>query len=231
MKTFTGLYLLLSLLIISTDLYSQDMRGKYIVCTDYCYFDPCHGSFVFEFLDEINCTMTWRDDVSHERSKGYYFITDSSINFAPEIRPDSVRISYSFDERGNNNNGYNEYKQKDDENVVWLLDFKEQRLSNIEVKIFRGNSDVAYLRTDNVGYAKYFGNVADSIEISILDRSFTLNPNKNHVPSWVKIYFDLHYKVMLDRINTLKYKDGKYWFCYKCDSTIKESELRKLNDD
>ena len=207
------------------------MRGKYIVCTDYCYYDPCHGRFIFEFLDDINCTMTWQDDVSGKRSKGYYYVTDSSINFATEVRPDSVIIRYVFDREGKSNNNYNEYKQKDNENVVWLLESGEKRLVNIEVKIFRENSDVEILRTDNLGYAKYFGSIADSIEISILGRNFTLKPDKKYNLSWIKVYFDFHYRDMLDIISSLKLKDGKYWFRYKCDSTIKESELRKIKDD
>jgi hypothetical protein len=232
MKTITGLYILLSLMFTTTDMFSQEMKGRYIVCTDYCYYDPCHGKFIFEFLDDKKCTMTWRDDVSYEISNGYYYVTDSSINFEPEIRPDSVIIHYIYDRLGNSNNSYNEYIQKDNENVVWLLERGGKRLVNNEVKIFRENSDVEILRTDNLGYAKYNGGVADSIGVSVLGRNFSLKPDKKNTPSWIKVYFDLRHKDMLDIINTLKYKDGKYWFRYKCDSTtFKESELRKLKDE
>lgn len=213
--------------LISLNTFSQLEKGKYYVCLDYCYF-PCHGKYFFHFKDDNKCSITWEDDVSFEKSEGYYYIKDSVILLEPKIRPDSIKISYIYDEIGNCKNcSYLEKQQKDGENVLWLLTLDEKRLCNITAKVYKRNSRILEIKTDSLGYIRYNGVVADSICYTFQNKNFTVFPSKEHSPSFVKIYMDTQYKDLFDRINELKYDLNNYWYIYKCDNGIRRSILRK----
>lgn len=212
-----------------TSSYSQIGKGKYQVCLDYCYF-PCHGRYIFNFMENDSCEVIWVDDVSYETSKGFYHIMDSMIIFEPKIRPDSIQISLLFDWAGKGTNqSYLEFQQNDDENVLWLLDQSEKRLKNISLTLYRGDSCITPIKTDSLGYAKYFGDIADSITFMIQGRNFTVIPDKNNKPSWIKVYMDFHYLDLFDRIKKLKLINGIYWFEYICDNNkIRRTPLTKI---
>ena len=128
------LFILLTM--TSLNLYSQLEKGTYYVCLDYCYF-PCHGQYYFNFMDENECKITWIDDVSFEKSDGYYYVNDSSISLKPKSEYDSIKISLVYDEVGNCKNcSYLERQQPNGENLLWLMTLNEKRLQNIKTTIF-----------------------------------------------------------------------------------------------
>ena len=199
----------------------------YYVCLDYCYF-PCHGKYYFDFKKDKNCSITWVDDVSFEKSDGYYYVNDSSILLKPKIAQDSIKISLIYDEIGNCKTcSYLERQQQKDENVLWLLTLEEKRLQNIKTKIYQQENEVKEIYSDSLGYVTYLGNVADSITFTFQNKTFTVRPSKNHSPSFFKVYIDTHYKDLFDRIKELKYDNNNYWYIYECDNGLRRSLLRK----
>ena len=219
--------ILLTSTLTSLNLYSQLEKGKYYVCLDYCYF-PCHGQYYFDFKNDNNCSITWADDVSFEKSDGYYYVNDSSILLKPKIAQDSIKISLIYDEIGNCKTcSYLERQQQNDENVLWLLTLEEKRLKNIKTTIFQQENKVKEIYTDSLGYVTYRGNVADSITFTIQNKTFTVRPSKKHSPSFFKVYIDTHYKDLFDRIKELKYDNNNYWYIYECDNGLRRSLLRK----
>jgi len=199
----------------------------YYVCLDYCYF-PCHGKYYFDFKKDKNCSITWVDDVSFEKSDGYYYVNDSSILLKPKITQDSIKISLIYDEIGNCKTcSYLERQQQKDENVLWLLTLDEKRLQKIKTKIFQQENKVKEMYSDSLGYVTYLGNVADSITFTFQNKIFTVRPSKNHSPSFFKVYIDTHYKDLFDRIKELKYDNKNYWYIYECDNGLRRSLLRK----
>ncbi len=220
---------LLILFLTWTLSFSQIEYGKYRVCLDLCYYDYCHGRLTFDFMDNDSCEIKYEDDVTVEIAQGYYHINDSMITFKPKVRPDSIQISYKYDRRGNGKNqSYLEYQQKHNENVIWVLELTDKRLANIELYVHK-DSKSEIVKTDSLGYARYFGEVADSISLKVCDKVFSIYPDKNNKPSWIKIYLDFHYLDLFDRIEKLKYDNGIYWFEYKCDNNeIKKRPLIKI---
>jgi len=199
----------------------------YYVCLDYCYF-PCHGKYYFDFKKDNNCSITWVDDVSFEKSDGYYYVNDSSILLKPKIEQDSIKISLIYDEIGNCKTcSYLERQQLKDENVLWLLTLEENRLQNIKTKIYQQENKVKEMYSDSLGYVTYLGNVADSITFTFQSKTFTVRPSKNHSPSFFKVYIDTHFKNLFDRIKELKYDNNNYWYIYECDNGLRRSLLRK----
>jgi len=219
--------ILLTSILTSLNLYSQLEEGMYYVCLDYCYF-PCHGKYYFDFKKDKNCSITWVDDVSFEKSDGYYYVNDSSILLKPKITQDSIKISLIYDEIGNCKTcSYLERQQQKDENVLWLLTLDEKRLQKIKTKIFQQENKVKEMYSDSLGYVTYLGNVADSITFTFQNKIFTVRPSKNHSPSFFKVYIDTHYKDLFDRIKELKYDNKNYWYIYECDNGLRRSLLRK----
>lgn len=228
MKTITTI---LTLILTFEFAYSQIEKGKYQVCLDLCYYDYCHARLSFDFKDNDTCEIKYEDDVTIEISQGFYQVNDSMITFIPKIRPESIQISYKYERKGNGlNQSYLEYQQKDNENVVWILDLSDNRLANIDLLIYRGDTITDKLKTDSTGYARYYGEVADSITLKIHDRIFRINPNKQYKPSWIKLYIDFNYLDLFDRVKGLKYEKGIYWFEYECDNNlIKKRILKRIN--
>lgn len=226
MKTLTTILILFLTCNFS---FSQIEIGKYQVCLDLCYYDNCHGRLTFDFKDNYTCEIKYEDDVTVEISHGFYQIDDSTITFTPKDRPDSIQISYKYDRIGKGSNqSYLERQQNDNENVIWLLELSDKRLTNIDLILFK-DSKVDTIKTDSLGYARYFGDIADSISMKLHDKVFIIHPDKYNKPSWIKIYYDFHYLDLFDRVEKLKYDKGIYWFEYKCDNqVIKKRPLMKI---
>ena len=219
--------LLILLTLTSLNLYSQLEKGTYYVCLDYCYF-PCHGQYYFNFQNDNKCTITWADDVTFEKSDGYYYVNDSSISLKSKSEYDSIKISLVYDEVGNCENcSYLERQQPNGENLLWLITLNERRLQNIKTTIFQQDNKVTETFTDSLGYVTYRGNVADSITFVIQNKTFSVRPSKNNSPSFYKVYIDTHYKDLFDRIKELKYDNKNYWYIYECDNGLRRSLLRK----
>lgn len=185
-------------------------------------------SIFFDFKPDNKCSITWADDVSYEISDGYYYTKDSIILLEPLIRPDSIRISQIYDNVGNCKNClYLEKQQNADENVFWLLTLNDKRLQNIKTIVYQKDNQVVELTTDRLGYATYYGAIADSICFSFQNRMFKVYPSEKHQPSFIKVYIDLNYKDLFDRIKELKSINNNYWYTYKCDNGLRKSLLRK----
>jgi len=112
--------------------------------------------------------------------------------------------------------------------VIWLLELSDKRLANINLILYK-DLEVETIKTDSLGYARYYGHVADSISMNLHNKEFVIYPDKNNKPSWVKIYYDFHFLDLFDRVEKLKYDKGIYWFEYKCDNNvIKKRPLMKI---
>jgi len=227
MKRFS---IILTLLLFWTICYSQIEKGRYQICLDYCYFDPCHGQYIIDFMDNDSCKIGWFDDVSHEISRGLYHINDSTITFEPIIKNDSIQMIYRYDMIGSDANKLEMgIKSNENTNIVWLRGLSDEFLGNIELTLFKGNTKVDTCITDTLGYAKYSGEIADSILFKVQTKEFTIIPNKHNKPSWIKIHIDFHYQDLCDRIHQLNLKDNSYWLDFKCDDNkIKKRQMTRM---
>ena len=114
--------IILILLLVCINSFSQIEKGKYFICFDYCYYDYCHGRYVIEFMENDTCKVIWSDDVSYRTFSGFYHLNDTSITFEPFEKSDLLnKIELKF------RNGSYWYEYKCDDNQVKIRPLRKMK--------------------------------------------------------------------------------------------------------
>ena len=189
-------------------IYGQQIDfGKYRLC--YNMYWRCHFQNLIELRPDSSYEFTYLDDTQMKSTFGKWKIMQDFLVLTPDFIPDTIQITDVF-----------ETSNKSSSNNIVSVSENFKGISGLTISIFQ-NGIKNTIVTDSIGEIKYSGQVVDSVTFYINGRELRVIPNKNGIPSIIRITVDSDYKdLVYQQLGTnkimiqngrmvVKYRDGE----------------------